>query len=116
MDAVLGLQILHENGNVDLVPLTLTRTATESNTNFTGTVKGAAIEFSFTVDAQGQSVDVVYKGTVDGATTGMPAASMAFLAWILSPIRRITSGEGPMNSILQSRQIWANSARSERKP
>jgi hypothetical protein len=36
------------------------------NTNFTGTVKGTAIEFSFTVDAQGQSVDVVYKGTVDG--------------------------------------------------
>lgn len=38
------------------------------NTNFKGTIKGAAIEFSFTVDAQGQSVDVVYKGTVDGTS------------------------------------------------
>lgn len=38
------------------------------NTNFKGTVKGTAIEFSFTVDAQGQSIDVVYKGTVDGTT------------------------------------------------
>lgn len=31
-----------------------------------GTVKGSAIEFSFTADAQGQQVDSVYKGTVDG--------------------------------------------------
>jgi hypothetical protein len=38
------------------------------NTNFKGTVKGTAIEFSFTVDAQGQSIDVVYKGTVDGTS------------------------------------------------
>lgn len=36
------------------------------NTAFTGTVKGTAIEFSFTTEAQGQSIDVVYKGTVDG--------------------------------------------------
>lgn len=38
------------------------------NTNFKGTVKGTAIEFAFTVDAQGQSIDVVYKGTVDGTS------------------------------------------------
>ncbi|MGD9903834.1 MAG: hypothetical protein AB7U83_10210 [Vicinamibacterales bacterium] len=31
-----------------------------------GTVKGSAVEFSFTADAQGQQVDSVYKGTVDG--------------------------------------------------
>ncbi len=46
------------------------------NTNFTGTVKGADIAFSFTVDAQGQSVDVSYTGTVDGATM-KGAVSMA---------------------------------------
>ena len=33
-----------------------------------GTVKGAAIEFSFTADAQGQAVDSVYKGTVEKDT------------------------------------------------
>jgi hypothetical protein len=36
------------------------------NANFTGTVKGTAIEFSFTLDAQGQTIDVNYTGTVDG--------------------------------------------------
>ncbi len=34
--------------------------------NFTGTVKGTAIQFSFTLNAQGQEVDVNYTGTVDG--------------------------------------------------
>lgn len=46
------------------------------NTTFTGSVKGSAIEFSFTVDAQGQTIDVVYKGTVEG-TTMKGAVSMA---------------------------------------
>ena len=46
------------------------------NTAFTGTVKGTAIEFSFTTEAQGQSIDVVYKGTVDG-TTMKGAVAMA---------------------------------------
>lgn len=46
--------------------LTGTYSGQLGNTNFTGTVKGTAIEFSFTTDAQGQQVDVVYKGTVDG--------------------------------------------------
>ncbi|NJN06298.1 MAG: hypothetical protein HC814_07965 [Rhodobacteraceae bacterium] len=46
------------------------------NTTFTGTVKGADIAFSFTVDAQGQSVDVSYTGTVDG-TTMKGAVNMA---------------------------------------
>lgn len=46
------------------------------NANFTGTVKGTAIQFSFTIDAQGQSVDVSYTGTVDG-TTMKGAVSMA---------------------------------------
>jgi hypothetical protein len=36
--------------------------------NFTGTVKGTAIQFSFTLNAQGQEVDVNYTGTVDGKT------------------------------------------------
>ena len=38
------------------------------DTTFTGSVKGTAVEFSFTTEAQGQSIDVVYKGTVDGKT------------------------------------------------
>lgn len=33
--------------------------------NLKGTVKGQAISFSFTVDAQGQSADVTYVGTVE---------------------------------------------------
>jgi hypothetical protein len=47
------------------------------NTTFTGTVKGNAIEFSFTSDAQGQTFDVVYKGTVDSATSMKGAMTMA---------------------------------------
>ena len=35
------------------------------NTTFTGSIKGNAFEFSFTTDAQGQTVDVVYRGTVE---------------------------------------------------
>jgi hypothetical protein len=35
--------------------------------DFTGTVKGTAITFSFSVDAQGTALDVVYTGTIDGA-------------------------------------------------
>jgi hypothetical protein len=46
------------------------------NANFAGTVKGTAIEFSFTLDAQGQTVDVNYTGTVDGKTM-KGAVSMA---------------------------------------
>jgi hypothetical protein len=34
--------------------------------DLTGTVKGAAIEFKFTVDVQGQTLNAVYSGTVDG--------------------------------------------------
>lgn len=33
--------------------------------NLKGTVKGQAITFSFTVDVQGQTADVVYAGTVE---------------------------------------------------
>ncbi|MBL8136615.1 MAG: hypothetical protein JNL48_08350 [Acidobacteria bacterium] len=44
--------------------------------NFTGTVKGTAIQFSFTLDAQGQQVDVNYTGTVDG-TSMKGAVAMA---------------------------------------
>lgn len=34
----------------------------------TGTVKGSAIEFTFTVDAQGQQAPVNYKGTIEKNT------------------------------------------------
>ena len=36
--------------------------------NLTGTVKGNAIQFSFTVDVQGQQAPVNYKGTVEKTT------------------------------------------------
>jgi hypothetical protein len=48
--------------------LTGTYSGQLGNTTFKGTVKGTAIEFSFTSDAQGQTVEVVYRGTVDKDT------------------------------------------------
>jgi hypothetical protein len=36
--------------------------------DLTGTVKGSAIQFAFNVNAQGTQIDVVYAGTVEGAT------------------------------------------------
>lgn len=36
--------------------------------DFTGTIKGNAIQFSFSADVQGNAVDVTYSGTVDGNT------------------------------------------------
>lgn len=48
--------------------LTGTYSGTFGSAALKGTIKGAAIEFSFTADAQGQSVDSVYKGTVDKDT------------------------------------------------
>lgn len=56
--------------------LTGTYSGQLGNTDFKGTVKGTDIAFSFTIDAQGQSVDVAYTGTVDGATM-KGAVSMA---------------------------------------
>jgi poly(3-hydroxybutyrate) depolymerase len=48
--------------------LTGTYAGTSGNAVLQGTIKGAAIEFSFTADAQGQTVDSVYKGTVEKDT------------------------------------------------
>jgi hypothetical protein len=36
--------------------------------DFTGSVKGNAIQFTFNANAQGTEIDVVYAGTVDGGT------------------------------------------------
>jgi hypothetical protein len=36
--------------------------------DFTGTVKGSAIQFAFNVNAQGTQIDVIYAGTVEGGT------------------------------------------------
>jgi len=38
------------------------------NADLTGTVKGNAIQFTFTVDVQGQQAPVTYKGTVEKNT------------------------------------------------
>ncbi len=48
--------------------ITGTYAGTFGNATLKGTVKGTAIEFSFTADAQGQAVDSVYKGTVEKDT------------------------------------------------
>jgi hypothetical protein len=39
----------------------------QGEVDFTGTVKGTAITFSFTADAQGTPIEVAYKGTLEGA-------------------------------------------------
>ena len=36
--------------------------------DLTGTVKGSAIQFAFNANVQGNAIDVVYAGTVDGGT------------------------------------------------
>jgi hypothetical protein len=48
--------------------ITGTYAGTFGSASLKGTVKGTAIEFSFTADAQGQAVDSVYKGTVEKDT------------------------------------------------
>ena len=48
--------------------ITGTYVGTFGSANLKGTVKGSAIEFTFTADAQGQAVDSVYKGTVEKDT------------------------------------------------
>ena len=48
--------------------LTGTYAGTLGNATFKGTIKGNALEFSFQVDAQGQTIDVNYKGVVDKDT------------------------------------------------
>ena len=47
---------------------------------------------------------------------GKPAAFIARRASILSPIKRMTSGRGPMNLMLQASQISAKYDDSARKP
>jgi hypothetical protein len=56
--------------------LTGTYTGQLGSAPFKGTVKGNAIQFAFELDAQGQTIDVSYTGTVDGATM-KGAVSMA---------------------------------------
>ncbi len=56
--------------------LTGTYSGTVGNANFKGTIKGNAIAFAFEVEAQGQTIDVSYTGTVEGDTM-KGAVSMA---------------------------------------
>lgn len=48
--------------------------------DFTGTLKGQAIAFSFNVDMQGQALGVRYEGTVDSATTMKGTIDLSGLA------------------------------------
>jgi hypothetical protein len=48
--------------------LTGTYVGTVGTANFKGTIKGNAIAFAFEVEAQGQTIDVSYTGTVEGDT------------------------------------------------
>src|SRR3972149_3927245 len=47
---------------------------------------------------------------------GAPACRASSRPWALSPMRRMASGDGPMNVIPQARQISANAAFSGRNP
>ena len=49
-------------------------------------------------------------------TTGTPASIMVRRAWLLLPMRSITSGEGPIQVIPFSTQSFAKVEFSERKP
>ena len=49
-------------------------------------------------------------------TTGTPASIMVRRAWLLLPMRSMTSGVGPMKAMSLSRHIFANVEFSERKP
>jgi hypothetical protein len=55
-------------------------------------------------------------GPSEPGTQGTPAAFMARMASTLSPIRRITSGVGPMNTKPDFSTRSAKSAFSERNP
>lgn len=48
--------------------ITGTYVGTFGNATLKGTIKGAAIEFSFEAEMQGQKIDNVYKGTVEKNT------------------------------------------------
>ena len=54
--------------------------------------------------------------TVAPGSTGTPAAAMRSLASIFDPIRSITAGGGPTNTIPASAHARAKAAFSERKP
>ena len=49
-------------------------------------------------------------------TTGTPASIMVRRAWLLLPMRSMTSGVGPMNTMSLSRHNLANVEFSDRKP
>ena len=49
-------------------------------------------------------------------TTGTPASIMVRRAWLLLPMRSMTSGVGPMNTMSLSMQARAKSAFSAKKP
>ena len=49
-------------------------------------------------------------------TTGTPASIMVRRAWLLLPMRSMTSGVGPMNTMSLSRHSLANVEFSDRKP
>ena len=55
-------------------------------------------------------------GSFVPGTTGTPASIMVLRAWLLLPMRSMTSGEGPMNTMSFSRQSFANVEFSDRKP
>ena len=49
-------------------------------------------------------------------TTGTPASIMVLRAWLLLPMRSMTSGAGPMNTMSFSRHSFANVEFSDKKP
>ena len=57
-----------------------------------------------------------FTGPSEPSSTGRPASRAAAFAAILSPIRSITSGDGPTNVTPASAHARANAGFSERKP
>ena len=66
--------------------------------------------------AAARAASISATGPSEPGTTGRPASCIAFLAAILSPIRRMCSGDGPMKVNSCSSTIAAKSAFSARKP
>ncbi len=67
------------------------------------------------LSAAARACSALVKTPVPGRT-GTPAAIMVSRAWTLSPIRRMWSGSGPMNTMLHFCTASANSARSAKNP
>ena len=66
--------------------------------------------------AASKAVWASWKDSRQPGVTGTPASIIVRRAWLLLPMRSMTSGAGPTKTIPLSRHILAKVAFSERKP